>query len=347
VAIYELTRESIRSVDEASFGVLGLKEREDLQRLLRERLEVIAPETKLIAEEFGSWEESYRRIDLLGLDRSANLVIIELKRTQDGGHMELQAIRYAAMVSTMTFDQVVEAHAGYLRRQGSDADPRCAILEFLGWTEPNEEEFARTMRIILVSADFSRELTTSVLWLNQRDLDIRCVRLKPYRLDGRMLVDVQQVIPLPEAAEYQVRVREKIRKEQIARETNRDYTRYDVTLEADVYPGQPKRYAIFRVVRHLCERGVSPEEISPLLPRGPGSWRAIEGEVDAETYRALQGTASPTFDPKRWFCADGEVIHAGGRTYALTNQWGADTAPTLRRLVGTFPTYSISYEEAK
>ena len=50
----------------------------------------------VVAEEFGDWEESKRRIDLLGLDRDATLVVIELKRTDDGGHMELQAIRYAA-----------------------------------------------------------------------------------------------------------------------------------------------------------------------------------------------------------------------------------------------------------
>jgi hypothetical protein len=33
------------------------------------------------------------------------------------------------------------------------------------------------------------------------------VRLQPYNLSGRILVDVQQIIPPPEAAEYQVRVR--------------------------------------------------------------------------------------------------------------------------------------------
>ena len=55
-------------------------------------------ETLVISEEFGEWEESRRRIDLLGLDKDANLVVIELKRTEDG---ELQSIRYAAMVSTM------------------------------------------------------------------------------------------------------------------------------------------------------------------------------------------------------------------------------------------------------
>jgi len=65
------------------------------------------------------------------------------------------------------------------------------------------------VRIILVAADFSKELTTSVMWLNQRDLDIRCVRMRPYRDGARVLVDVQQVIPLPEAQDYIVRIREK------------------------------------------------------------------------------------------------------------------------------------------
>jgi hypothetical protein len=37
---------------------------------------------------------------------------MELKRTEDGGHMELQVIRYAAMVSKMTFDKVVGSSIG-------------------------------------------------------------------------------------------------------------------------------------------------------------------------------------------------------------------------------------------
>jgi len=209
MAIYEITTERIIPFDETSFGAAGLREREDLQRLLKAQIDVVCPDTLVIAEGFREWEESRREIDLLAIDKDANLVVIELKRTEDAGHAELQAIRYAAMVSAMTFEKAAEVYAEYLRTNGVSGDAVAALLEFLGWDEPDEDRFAQDVRIVLVAADFSKELTTSVMWLNERDLDIRCVRVRPYRDGARVLVDVQQVIPLPEARDYIVRIREK------------------------------------------------------------------------------------------------------------------------------------------
>src|SRR5512135_3428618 len=127
--IYEITPDSLREIPKTSFGHAGVRERADLQRLLRNQIEVVSPDTLVIAEEFGEWEDSHRRIDLLGVDKDANLVVIELKRTEDGGLMDLQAIRYAAMVSTMTFDQVVEVYDEHLKKTGSDADARESVLK--------------------------------------------------------------------------------------------------------------------------------------------------------------------------------------------------------------------------
>src|SRR4051794_1927786 len=120
--IYEITQSEIRKLPETTFGAAGVRERADLQRLLRSNIEVVSPETLVVSEEFGDWEDSRRRIDLLGLDRDANLVVIELKRTEDGGHMELQAIRYAAMVSTMTFEK------GSTSEQCSFLGPRVVVI---------------------------------------------------------------------------------------------------------------------------------------------------------------------------------------------------------------------------
>lgn len=88
----------IETVPEATFKETKLKERADLQRLLRDYIGVLDKDLMVLAEEFGDWEDSARRIDLLALDRDANLVVVELKR-DDCAHMELQAIRYAAMIS--------------------------------------------------------------------------------------------------------------------------------------------------------------------------------------------------------------------------------------------------------
>lgn len=208
--LYEMTSDAFRSISQTSFADLKIRERGDLQRLLRTQIEVLGVDLYVLTEEFGDWEDSRRRIDLLAVDSLANLVVIELKRTNDGGHMELQAIRYASMVSTMTFERAAQIHGDFLIRIGQPSeDARERLLTFLGWEEPDEERFAPDVRIVLVSEDFGKELTTAVLWLRERDIDIRCIRLRPYLDGGSRLIDVQQIIPLPEAQEYQVQLREK------------------------------------------------------------------------------------------------------------------------------------------
>lgn len=218
MALYELSSKELNNIEKTTFAMANIKERSDLQRLLRTQIEAIVPDVMVLAEEFGNWEDSSRRIDLLAIDKSANLVVIELKRTEDGGHMELQSLRYAAMLSAMTWEQAVEAHRHFAPTIGLSAETaEERMLEFLEWEEPYEEKFANDVRIVLASANFSRELTTAVLWLNERGLDIRCVRMVPYSYSGQVLLDVQTVIPLPEAEEYQIRVREKAQQERASR----------------------------------------------------------------------------------------------------------------------------------
>ena len=129
----------------------------------------------------------------------------------------------------------------------------------------DEDEFGQDVRIVLVSGDFSRELTTAVIWLNEKDLDICCTRIRPYTYEGKTLIDVQQVIPLPEAQNYQVEVREKKRVERNARKGTKDTRLYDIEIASKVHPRMSKRKAILVVVQDLCERGVSPEEIRVTL----------------------------------------------------------------------------------
>lgn len=350
--IYEISTDSLNPLQRTGFATEGLRERADLQRLIRDQIEVLDPDLLVIGEEFGDWDESRRRIDLLAVDREANLVVIELKRTETGGHMELQALRYAAMVSAMTFDKAVEIYRAHLQDIGSDDDPEGNLLEFLEWSEPDEEHFAKDVRVILASADFSKELTTTVIWLNERGVDIRCFRLQPYSNGDQVLLDVQQVIPLPEAVEYQVQLREKVQRERRTGKGNRDTTRYNVSVSGNMYPNLSKRDAVFRVVQGLVALGHAPEEISAAVDegfferkfRGGAQGHLNENEfVEAmSVIRAGQGKA---FNPRRWYTQDNELIHHDGQTYAFSKQWGGQKWLTaMNALIEAFSSADIRFD---
>jgi hypothetical protein len=205
MSLYRVASDKLELITQTSFAAESLLERKDLQRLLRRDITPVGDDLLVIAEEYGEWEDSNRRIDLLCLSKDAGLVVIEIKRTEDGGHMDLQAIRYAAMVSSMTLDQAIQAYA---RTHGGDPESaRSDVLDFLQVTSAEEAELTGDVRIVLVAGNFSTELTTAVLWLNRHDLDITCIRLRPYRIGPDVFVDATQIIPLPESAQYEVKVR--------------------------------------------------------------------------------------------------------------------------------------------
>ena len=350
MAILEIGESGIDAVPRVSLVEEGVRERGDLQRVLLAGIEAVAPDVMVITEEFGSWEGSRRRIDILGLDKDANIVVIELKRTEDGGHMELQALRYAAMASVLTFDQVIEVHSQFLSVRDREADAREAILEFLGWDDADDEQFAQDVRIVLVSVEFSKEITTTVLWLNDKGLDIRCVRLTPYKLDDRLLVDVQQIIPLPEAADYQTQVRKK----QKGVSRGRDLTRFNLDLGGDKLLGLPKRRALYQAFRYLVERGVSPERVTEAIGfRGPDTVMVrFDGEVDGVFVAdALEARSGPgkgdRYNPRRWFCDDDLLLRFGGKTYIVSKMWGRYTERALRNMAAAFPEFPITIEPVR
>lgn len=320
MSIYKIQDKRIVELNETTFEGQGLKE-SDIQQMLKSQIDAISPQTLIVSEEFGDWEDRKHRIDLLGIDKNADLVVIELKRTTDGGYMDLQALRYAAMISTLTFDKLVETYETYLRKNGIEANAEEGLLEFLGWEEAIEEEFAQDVRIVLASAEFSRELCTSVMWLNGFDLDIRCVRMNPYISKDGLFLDIQTVIPLPEAEEYQVRIREKTMKEREVRKRSRDTARFEVTTEGNKQPNLSSRKMIHHVTRFVISKGKPIKDVILSVEQiRPNSFHVIDGTISPREFRSK--LRSITKDrPRRYFIDKGELFEVDGKTYALTNQW--------------------------
>ena len=188
-----------------------------LRRLLETQLPHLLPQRRLmvIAPEYSNWSNASRFIDLLALDAEGRLVVVEIKRTGDGGHAELQALRYAAMLSTHTLDNVIDARHRHLQRSQprlSRDEAAAEVLEFLGKSDPGEVTLGTTPHVILIARDFSPEITTTAMWLMERveDFLMHCFTVRLYPLgDGRHALHFDLLLPLPQQQDYLVKVRDK------------------------------------------------------------------------------------------------------------------------------------------
>ncbi|MCY4366352.1 MAG: endonuclease NucS [Chloroflexi bacterium] len=211
MAIYKMVgdKERLDPIHETSFVQERIMEDPDLRYILRSQPEVIEEGLFVLSEEFsGHWRGSGRSIDLLGLDSNGRLVVIELKRTSTADHAELQAIRYAAMVSVLTSEDIVEAHRAYINKWRIEGDAEERIQAHLFGTS-FDDIYTESPRIVLVSEGFSKELTTSVLWLNENGLDISCIQLQPYRNERELLIESSQIVPVPGTEDLLVQAQEK------------------------------------------------------------------------------------------------------------------------------------------
>lgn len=339
MAIYQVTDNEIQTISRTTFSESGLKEREDLQRLLKHQIEIVSPDTLVVAEEFGEWNESRRRIDLLGIDKQANIVVIELKRTEDGGHMELQAVRYAAMVSTLTFDRLVDIYSQYIEDNSLELDAESSLLGFLEWDEVDEEAFAQEVKIVLASAEFSRELTTTVMWLNDYGLSIRCVRMHPYASDGKILLDVQSVIPIPEVEDYQIKIREKRQKERESRESNKDRSLFTISYKNEVVFPQIKKSDLgLSIVKLLQDRDLMGNETFQFLRNDYSCKKQLiktkEEMSDTEVkYKKYRVNSEP------------ELLYNDKAFYVARN-WGIKSAKAfITKVTARFPQISFKHHE--
>lgn len=203
----DITGKTAAELQHATLSALQLKERYDLQEWILQTPRILGEDLLVITSEFSEFDRTSERLDVLALDRRGVLTIVELKRSAVGTAAELQALRYAAYCSTMSLRDISELLAKYeSKRTGlevisTEAERR--IKEFVN--EPDFTELTNKPRVILGAEEFSPETTATVLWLKTFGLDLSCVRLRPYNVEGQLLLDSSVIIPLPEAKEFQIR----------------------------------------------------------------------------------------------------------------------------------------------
>jgi hypothetical protein len=192
----DIEKKQLVRLSPASFSELGVLERFDIEEWVEKSPGILGEELLVVSKELRL--PSGIRLDLLALDKKANLVVVELKRDESGSNVEWQAVKHASYCSNFLPDDIYAYYAEYLQLDTDDAQ-----LRIEGFIDEELGSLNQKQRIILVAREFHPDAVSAVLWLRDYEIDVKCIRLRPFvDADGDLFITPDVIIPLPEAKDY-------------------------------------------------------------------------------------------------------------------------------------------------
>jgi hypothetical protein len=189
-----------------NFSTLGFSERQHLQEWLANCPEALGEELLIIQKEFDGFNETRERLDLLAIDQGGGLVIIENKLDDSGRDVVWQALKYASYCFSLSKADIINIFQSYLDKTSPNSNATEILCDFL--QKPDIEEVSLNkgtkQRIMLVAANFRKEVTSTVLWLLNYQIDIQCFKVTPYASGDQLFLNIDQIIPMPEAKEMMI-----------------------------------------------------------------------------------------------------------------------------------------------
>lgn len=211
-----IQNKELQMLDQVKFEDVGLKERADIQEWLSKSPHIFGIEENsllILSKELpvSGRDERGIRLDLLALDRDGRLVVIELKRDEGKG-VEWQAIKYAARCYKFSTERIIQLLSEY--ESCSEDEAKIKIIEHIEGEQTTNDSFDDLFsynsnhsgiitRIILVARKFHPDVCAAVEWLRDNNIDISCIKIKPYRNEnGDIYLTTERIIPLPEMTDY-------------------------------------------------------------------------------------------------------------------------------------------------
>ncbi|MFF8441044.1 hypothetical protein ACF07U_09220 [Streptomyces californicus] len=186
----------------------GLLERQHLQEWVIAHPQVLGESVLVITAEYDRWADTdgvpaRDRLDVLGLDATGRLVVVELKRGTADRDVHLQAITYAALVSRFDIDTLAQAHRDFLSRRGQTLDIDACRQRLLDHVDGEwSPALLQRPRQVIIAADFPKQVTHSVVWLSEMGIDIDLVQVGLWRVEGHIVAGFTKVYPTPEVEEF-------------------------------------------------------------------------------------------------------------------------------------------------
>jgi len=157
IRVWQIENRKLTPID-TTMAEVGRTEREDLEQWIKSNPSILSQDILIIGEQV---QTKSGPLDFLGIDRSGNVVIIELKRERIPREALTQAIDYASDVASWDFDKLSEECVKY-RKQPLDA----YINENFEDVDLEDISINQTQRILLVGTYIEEPLERMIEWLS-------------------------------------------------------------------------------------------------------------------------------------------------------------------------------------
>jgi hypothetical protein len=186
----------------------------ELEKVVLSAPEALGEDLLPIGNQLADFSEDKQRLDVLALDTSGEVVLIELKVDEQFGLTDVQAIAYAGAYADLPTSHYAETLHRSITAAGGDfastfqqrtglgpeaavEDVRATIVEFLALEDFDAWEPSQQVRIKLVAPGFTRRVLKNVKWLNDvYGMPIEAIRAQLFGEDGSLQVSFERLLPL-------------------------------------------------------------------------------------------------------------------------------------------------------
>ncbi len=216
-------------LEKKSFSELNLSERNDLQEWIADNPYILGQNLLIIQKEFAGFSDTKERLDLLALDENGKLVVIENKLDDSGRDVTWQALKYVSYCATLKKDEICDIYQKYLGERCLAEDKLCEFFDEPDLKNIKLNPVDGDQRIIFVAANFRKEVTSTVLWLRDHGIDITCVKVTQYLDEGKLYLDVEQILPIQDIGDYQIKLSAKRQDDIVS--ANEEATRHKTRMQ--------------------------------------------------------------------------------------------------------------------
>jgi hypothetical protein len=210
--LLDKSKNKVEEITKKTFKDLGFKERQHLQEWIAKNPSVFGEDLLIIQKEFAGFSDTNERIDLIALDKEGQLVVIENKLDDSGKDVVWQALKYTSYCSSLSKDNIRKMFQTYLDNNNQKITAEEKLSEFFDERDYDEIILNQgfSQRILLVAANFRKEVTSTMIWLMNYKLRIQCFRVTPYKHENQVFINFEQILPLKDAEEYMISMAEKV-----------------------------------------------------------------------------------------------------------------------------------------